>query len=205
VQAKKQQCCLHHFNVRLTCISICLQGQGRVQGHRRVQGHSQTQLAPLRAAVAKLEALTITALRICSSACRAKAGFKDTAGFKATAKKQLAPLRAAVAKLAALTITALRICSSACLQGQGRVQGNCRVQGDSQEAASAAARCSRKACGPECYCRTYYECTVDEQHDCCFWRGWRWCCCKQKSKRAACRAAHDDRVSTNCLLCTHIC
>jgi hypothetical protein len=44
--------------------------------------------------------------------CRAKAGFKDTAGFKATAKKQLAPLRAAVAKIAALSVTVGRTMSA---------------------------------------------------------------------------------------------
>jgi hypothetical protein len=46
------------------------------------------------------------------TACRAKAGFKDTAGFKATAKKQLAPLRAAVAKIAALSVTVGRTMSA---------------------------------------------------------------------------------------------
>lgn len=45
-------------------------------------------------------------------ACRAKAGFKDTAGFKATSKKPLAPLRAAVAKIAAMSITVGRTMSA---------------------------------------------------------------------------------------------
>jgi hypothetical protein len=43
---------------------------------------------------------------------RAKAGFKDTAGFKATTKKPLAPLRAAVAKIAALSVTVGRTMSA---------------------------------------------------------------------------------------------
>jgi hypothetical protein len=153
----------------------------------------------LFAAVAKLAVSSTTAV-YALRCCRAKARLKDNIGFKATATKQLlAPLRAVFRDLVALKHIAMHVCIL--LQGQGRVQGHRRVQGDSQEAAGPAACRSREACCAQCYSWTHDECTLDEQHDCCFWWRWRRGCCQQKSERAECWIAHDDRVSAIRSLC----